>query len=515
MRVFEWTGTKWVQKGTTIYGTTPEQYFGYSVSLSGDGSMLTAGSDVPAQQQGTLQSFELVDASGKWQSFGSKFSTGSASIGRLSLDGSILAVSSINGGRDVFIETNVYQFQGTQLQCQEDEFLLRLSLLMDAAAKEVTWRIDDEEGNPVYPNDDGTELFDFTPIVHEWCVKRQQCLTIKLFDEGGDGFCCSKGAGAYVVWVDGIEVASGGDFHWYEEVRVGSCKEKCPDETSLFQLELALDNDGSESKWEIKDEFGRIIGAPDEAYPDDAKGQIYIEEACLPTDACSTFTIYEDCEGLQLFGNPECGLGFDNLAGYRFTFEGIEQGNSHDFRLSRDYGVGRCPSRCEDGMLLLHFLLRTDAYGAETTWEVLSENGDILLQGGPYASIIHTSVVEELCIDTVNDCTTVTVYDSAGDGMTGPLGGVGGFSIQLDYEEYKFGGTFELSDTTRIGNCGMTDAPAALPSAQTNVPTTRPSLALTLPPSPKPTPFPSTELMFSGSIVNATLGPKDMNTTGN
>jgi len=42
-RVYEWSGSDWTQKGTTLTGANNDDYFGYEVSLSADGSMLIVG----------------------------------------------------------------------------------------------------------------------------------------------------------------------------------------------------------------------------------------------------------------------------------------------------------------------------------------------------------------------------------------------------------------------------------------------------------------------------------------
>lgn len=142
-----------------------------------------------------------------------------------------------------------------------------------------------------------------------------------------------------------------------------------------------------------------------------------------------------------------------------------------------------------------------------------SDNGDVLLQGGPYNNFEYTSVAEEVCIDTVNACTTVTVMDSAGDGMISSFG-IGGYYIELDGEEYAFGtgGNFEASDTTRIGNCGATVAPATVPFAPiTVVPTTAPPTLLA---SSKPsTTIQRSGATFSSPTITAPTGQNNTSET--
>lgn len=178
-----------------IFGSACDLSLGHSVSLSDDGSILAVGSE-PSFKQGVVQTLIWNEGNGGWQPLGDIFSVGlaEASIGRLSHDGSTLSMSSIEDGQDIVTETTLYQFHYASPQCKEDEFLLRFSLLMDSLALEVAWRVEDEEGNTVFPTEEEeTPLYDFAPLVHEWCVNNQQCLTIKLFDFGGNGLCCGDG----------------------------------------------------------------------------------------------------------------------------------------------------------------------------------------------------------------------------------------------------------------------------------------------------------------------------------
>jgi len=247
---------------------------------------------------------------------------------------------------------------------------------------------------------------------------------VRQFDYGGDGLCCSQGEGSYVVWLDGNEVASGGEFRWYEEVRVGDCDEKCGNGTLPFRMELSLDNQGSETKWSLARSNEAILELGG-IYPDDTNG-IDVKEVCLAPEECHVFTIEDTCiEGFTgiLLNDPECGLGFDvgrvPSAGYRVSFDGQEIGNSDGFVLNRQYYIGNCPKGCNDGMSLLRVLLRTDQAGHETSWAITAENGTTLMEGGPYDAYSMVADVEELCIDAVNSCTTVTFFDSGGDGMFG------------------------------------------------------------------------------------------------
>lgn len=61
--------------------------------------------------------------------------------------------------------------------------------------------------------------------------------------------------------------------------------------------------------------------------------------------------------------------------------------------------------------------LRTDSWPEETTWELKDAAGNVLYAGGPYDQDV-TVFEEQWCL--ADTCYTFTIYDSYGDGLTGP-----------------------------------------------------------------------------------------------
>ena len=89
VRVFEWSGTAWVQLGSNIVGTNPGDEFGHSLSMSKDGSTIALGSTV-ADYVDVFQWNGSV-----WQQQGQRFTeTYLGSVGTLSLskDGTVIAL---------------------------------------------------------------------------------------------------------------------------------------------------------------------------------------------------------------------------------------------------------------------------------------------------------------------------------------------------------------------------------------------------------------------------------------
>ena len=89
VRVFEWSGTAWVQLGPNITGTNPGDRYGHSVTISKDGSTIAAGSK--ESDYVNVYSWNGI----AWQQLGSSFTgTGLGSNGTLSSsrDGTVIAL---------------------------------------------------------------------------------------------------------------------------------------------------------------------------------------------------------------------------------------------------------------------------------------------------------------------------------------------------------------------------------------------------------------------------------------
>lgn len=72
----------------------------------------------------------------------------------------------------------------------------------------------------------------------------------------------------------------------------------------------------------------------------------------------------------------------------------------------------------------------TDQYGSETTWKIFNSGGTVVAQGGPYADLgaAGTTVQPDVNVTLANDCYSVVVYDTYGDGFDGSFGN-GDFKI--------------------------------------------------------------------------------------
>ena len=133
VRVYEWDGSNWDQKGTDLYGEANLDESGYSVSLSSDGSILAIGAiyndagNANNDDRGHVRVYKWVVSDGEapsaWQQLGSDIDGEAAgdesgySVS-LSSDGSILAIGAIyndagNADTDNRGHVRVYEYNSS------------------------------------------------------------------------------------------------------------------------------------------------------------------------------------------------------------------------------------------------------------------------------------------------------------------------------------------------------------------------------------------------------------------
>ena len=105
----------------------------------------------------------------------------------------------------------------------------------------------------------------------------------------------------------------------------------------------------------------------------------------------------------------------------------------------------------------VHFILKTDNYGSESTWEFVDANGTILESGGPYADNSST-IVEDMDIAlSATGCYEFIMYDAYGDGIDAGYG-VGYFTItDSEGTEVVSGGEFGSQDNRPFEVTNMTE----------------------------------------------------------
>jgi hypothetical protein len=153
---------------------------------------------------------------------------------------------------------------------------------------------------------------------------------------------------------------------------------------------------------------------------------------------------------------------------------------------------------CEVDQIAFQFNLQTDDYGYETSWDLVDGTTGLTVVSGAEATYGNNDDVStQRCLNGDN-CYTLTIYDSYGDGMCCGQNNPG-FEVRVDGQVIQNNQEFTSSIVIPgIGNCSNNNAPTNPPADQpTNPPVSNPTNPPVLvppptsPPVPPPTPPPT------------------------
>jgi hypothetical protein len=97
-------------------------------------------------------------------------------------------------------------------QCSEGEIEITVSILTDNYPGEITWILTEESGTLLSGGPYSNQSTTYESSV---CISdngEPSCLQFVINDSYGDGICCGYGTGAYYLLIDGVEIASGGNY---------------------------------------------------------------------------------------------------------------------------------------------------------------------------------------------------------------------------------------------------------------------------------------------------------------
>ncbi|MBT8197632.1 MAG: HYR domain-containing protein, partial [Acidimicrobiia bacterium] len=235
--------------------------------------------------------------------------------------------------------------------CEGDE--ITVSILFDDFPGETSFEIRDASTGKVVASGDGFTEPGGT-FEESYCLP-EGCYVFEIFDAFGDGICCGFGEGAYSVSLNGEVVASGGEFDDSEATELGST---CVCEGDIARIEILTDDFGEETTYELVDnDSGEVVaaGGPFES------NTLNIDEVCVDSDGCYTFTIFD------AFGDGIC-CGFGE-GSYRVLLNGVIQGAGGEFADSESTELGGgCPAG--DPTLALTLDSECVAPGEEITVEL-------------------------------------------------------------------------------------------------------------------------------------------------
>ena len=88
--------------------------------------------------------------------------------------------------------------------CSDDESMFQLKLVFDNRPNEVKWVLKkgviewDENAETVMERDFGYYA-NKAKVKESVCLERHEYYVFRIFDQGGDGICCSNGKGKYII----------------------------------------------------------------------------------------------------------------------------------------------------------------------------------------------------------------------------------------------------------------------------------------------------------------------------
>jgi hypothetical protein len=226
---------------------------------------------------------------------------------------------------------------------------------------------------------------------------------------------------------------------------------------------LFTDFFGAETVWEVVDACTgvSVYDSSSIVYGD---ASVYYENLCLTTGQQYEFIIY-DTEGDGIC----CGLFGDGF--YAIYYEDTYIGGGGAFFASESLFFGPdcpgstpsptpAPPSCATGESLFKLELTTDAYGGETSWDLVNEcSGTTAASSGGYGNL--RSYTEFACIPS-DALYRFTIYDSIGDGMC-CVWGAGSYEVSFDVVEAS-GGPFLFFESSFFGSCSVTPPVAPSPT---------------------------------------------------
>jgi hypothetical protein len=105
--------------------------------------------------------------------------------------------------------------QSAFAQCGPGQVEVAIQILTDNYGYETEWNLLDSDGNTLASGGQGGNYANNSWYGDTVCVDENTCMRFEIFDSFGDGICCAYGNGSYTVYIDGAEVATGGDFDDY------------------------------------------------------------------------------------------------------------------------------------------------------------------------------------------------------------------------------------------------------------------------------------------------------------
>jgi len=128
----------------------------------------------------------------------------------------IIDIENVNGGLDEDLDNNIY-VANLDVSPFAQEEVLEFEINLDNSPASIYWEIEDANGNILYNDGDKSIAYAnasneeryLTPLsthLYEIALPIEACYEFRIFDNFGDGICCSNGSGNYKLTKENGEV---------------------------------------------------------------------------------------------------------------------------------------------------------------------------------------------------------------------------------------------------------------------------------------------------------------------
>lgn len=211
-------------------------------------------------------------------------------------------------------------------ECGNGEHTVQIRIFTDDFPSETYWWL---TGPDVFLNDGGFEQPE-TAYEASGCLPTGESYSFVIWDGHGDGMCCQYGQGSYQILIDGLEVASGGEFGNFE---VKSIRPGCPDGKRQVKVTVTTDFYGSETLWRLTSRNREVL-LQGNGY---GSWETHQEQICVSDVDCLSFLITDT------FGDGFCCM--HGYGRYSIEYDGrtiLESAFQDGYSESHRFGGG-CP----------------------------------------------------------------------------------------------------------------------------------------------------------------------------
>lgn len=108
---------------------------------------------------------------------------------------------------------------------------LKIVIIPDNYPSETSWNLKDQTGAIVLSGIINSDSI---------CVPNNSCYTFTIIDSYGDGICCAFGNGSYKIYLNGVQVATGGQFTYQQSVDINCPQAQVVQQHSVLQRAILL-----------------------------------------------------------------------------------------------------------------------------------------------------------------------------------------------------------------------------------------------------------------------------------